>query len=589
MVSMRISCVAMAVVLTLCLTASSQAVNLLVNGDFEDTTGWGDVGTFQTPDGWYSGGDSTRKNPADIQQGTAAIGGMGTSAYMPGYKTSVEAERGQMAQWLGGTDAEWNLSLDFASTDPGSTSERSLHMVLYPETAPYMIFRVVGGSTAGMGSVEFYTGNVAGWYQIPGLENVITFSDDIQNNPLSHNLEITGHFDQATPTWDISLTDPSGTVTSATDLVYWCDGVSPSQGEGLNSLYFQTFVSAGDTVIDNVSVSDTSGEYIINGDFEDTNGWGAVGTSDRPEGWVGDAYGSKNAAAIQDGTAAIGGSGTSAYLPYYPTSIAAERRVISQTLDEPTGLDWSFEFDAAAVDTDDPAQRNLHFVLALDGEAGSSLMIFKVLGSSTSDSGALQIYDQNTSTYSTISGFEDCFVFSDDVTVDALVNHLSIDAHFDSETPTWDISLTDPSGNVTSATGIEFTQGLNGVGGLSEVEFQTFLSYGDALVDNLVVTDNSALLPGDANGDGKVDGSDVTILAGNWQAGVGDPNPETITWEMGDFNGDGQVDGSDVTILAGNWQAGVNPESAAVPEPSTVALLIAFFASLAMGRVVRRK
>ena len=80
-------------------------------------------------------------------------------------------------------------------------------------------------------------------------------------------------------------------------------------------------------------------------------------------------------------------------------------------------------------------------------------------------------------------------------------------------------------------------------------------------------------IPGDANNDKKVDGSDVTILAGNWQAGVGDPNPSTVTWEMGDFNGDGQVDGSDVTILAGNWQYGVTAATSAVPEPGTVALL----------------
>ena len=78
-------------------------------------------------------------------------------------------------------------------------------------------------------------------------------------------------------------------------------------------------------------------------------------------------------------------------------------------------------------------------------------------------------------------------------------------------------------------------------------------------------------VPGDANNDGKVDGSDVTILAGNWQAGVNDNS--IVTWSMGDFNGDGQVDGSDVTILAGNWQAGVTTAAASVPEPGTLMLL----------------
>ena len=91
-------------------------------------------------------------------------------------------------------------------------------------------------------------------------------------------------------------------------------------------------------------------------------------------------------------------------------------------------------------------------------------------------------------------------------------------------------------------------------------------------------------IPGDANRDGKVDGSDVTILAGNWQHGV--TGTANATWEMGDFNADGKVDGSDVTILAGNWQAGVEAATAAVPEPGTLALLLMAAFSLVL---IRRK
>ena len=93
------------------------------------------------------------------------------------------------------------------------------------------------------------------------------------------------------------------------------------------------------------------------------------------------------------------------------------------------------------------------------------------------------------------------------------------------------------------------------------------------------------LLPGDANGDGRVDGSDVTILAGNWQYGVGAPEPDA-TWSMGDFNGDGMVDGSDVTILAGNWQAGVYAASA-VPEPSTLVSLLILLTLSTVARFAR--
>ena len=100
-----------------------------------------------------------------------------------------------------------------------------------------------------------------------------------------------------------------------------------------------------------------------------------------------------------------------------------------------------------------------------------------------------------------------------------------------------------------------------------------------AYIDNLQLTVIAmSAIPGDANNDGRVDGSDVTILAGNWQVGVSDG--QTATWEMGDFNGDGRVDGSDVTILAGNWQYGVEKAAAGVPEPSTIMLMASMIMSL---------
>ena len=106
-------------------------------------------------------------------------------------------------------------------------------------------------------------------------------------------------------------------------------------------------------------------------------------------------------------------------------------------------------------------------------------------------------------------------------------------------------------------------------------------------------SDASSYFPGDANRDGRVDGSDVTILAAHWQAGVLNGDTENVTWNMGDFNGDGKVDGSDVTILAGNWQRGVNvavvatSDSKPEPEP-TRSFTPPANASLGVATVPRR-
>jgi len=59
-----------------------------------------------------------------------------------------------------------------------------------------------------------------------------------------------------------------------------------------------------------------------------------------------------------------------------------------------------------------------------------------------------------------------------------------------------------------------------------------------------------AAVPGDANGDNKVDVSDLGILAANYGATSG------AIWSTGDFNNDGKVDVSDLGILAANYGTG---------------------------------
>ena len=57
-------------------------------------------------------------------------------------------------------------------------------------------------------------------------------------------------------------------------------------------------------------------------------------------------------------------------------------------------------------------------------------------------------------------------------------------------------------------------------------------------------------LPGDANGDERVDDTDASILAAHWGLSGG------ATRADGDFNEDGEVNDADAAILAAHWQPG---------------------------------
>ena len=109
----------------------------------------------------------------------------------------------------------------------------------------------------------------------------------------------------------------------------------------------------------------------------------------------------------------------------------------------------------------------------------------------------------------------------------------------------------------------------------------------------------ATLVPGDANGDGKVDGSDLAL----WQSHYDPLGTGADLWTWGDWNGDNKIDGADLAL----WQQNYDPlgtgqglaltdfqmqsmygfSSANVPEPATVGLVALGF-SAAMG-FVRRK
>ncbi|MCG8511571.1 MAG: dockerin type I domain-containing protein, partial [Rhodospirillales bacterium] len=104
----------------------------------------------------------------------------------------------------------------------------------------------------------------------------------------------------------------------------------------------------------------------------------------------------------------------------------------------------------------------------------------------------------------------------------------------------------------------------------------SFLVTFDIVNGEVVLSDFlAALLAGDFNGDGNVDGQDFSLLKANFGQIGG------ATLADGDANGDGNVDGQDFSILKANFGASSQAEAAElqafgnaiVPEPTTLALL----------------
>jgi len=89
----------------------------------------------------------------------------------------------------------------------------------------------------------------------------------------------------------------------------------------------------------------------------------------------------------------------------------------------------------------------------------------------------------------------------------------------------------------------------------------------------------SPFFPGDVNSDGRVDDNDAAILSANWGA-------TDATWGMGDFNDDDLVNAADAAIMTANWGYGAGEQGTSVPEPGTLALLLA--ATALLGVTSRR-
>ena len=242
-------------VLPLCVGLAGQSqAEFITNGDFENITGWGAPGSTSPPPGWTTA--SPRKNAADQQSGVNAIGGSGTSAYMPSFPSGNNATRREIVQGFATTDPFWQLDLDFASEDPGGVGSnfRSLSLGL-PHGYNRSIYAIVtdnGNQGDNLGDVQVYDGSA---YVTPtGLANSVIFDDNVEVMPLVHHMRIVGDFAASGgPKWDLYVTDSNGVIHSALGLTDFYNN-APGPSDGIIQVAFNTFVSPADHVLDNISL-----------------------------------------------------------------------------------------------------------------------------------------------------------------------------------------------------------------------------------------------------------------------------------------------------------------------------------------------
>jgi len=248
----------LSIILVMSVAVVSAQANWIVNGDFEDTTGWGAVGTTENPANWPPY-DPVRKNPAGQQSGANAIDG--TSAYMPADYGVATADRKDMENTLQGTPTSlFQIDFDFASEDPGSGDDRSMTGSLYT-TGGTIVWRVVDADSDGVGDLQMYKNPNPdkGYHTV--LTDAVTFDDDVTTTPVIHHFTLVGHYDGTNASYDITITNASSQEFTATGLTY--SNYPVNSGDTPTSITFNTFNSKGDYLLDNVSVVPEPGTVLL--------------------------------------------------------------------------------------------------------------------------------------------------------------------------------------------------------------------------------------------------------------------------------------------------------------------------------------
>lgn len=218
---------------TLLLTAAfgfSAGAQTLVNGDFESP------GSFT---GWTTN--------AGVVSAVQPIAGVNSARI----RYSISNSGNALTQILGDTFSQFTLSFDAAASDPGSSSARSLQLVLrtgstFGDNTRSINMRLVGGTTAGFGTVQVYNGSA--W--VTALTDVFSLSTaESGAGFLVNTIQFDGDF-TSTPFYTITVNGTTSASLSA------FQSGTPTAGQGLAQISFGSgnMVTGSWSVVDNFNV-----------------------------------------------------------------------------------------------------------------------------------------------------------------------------------------------------------------------------------------------------------------------------------------------------------------------------------------------
>ena len=237
------------------------------------------------------------------------------------------------------------------------------------------------------------------------------------------------------------------------------------------------------------------------------------------------------------------------------------------------------------IELDGPSSFNTGYNLTIDG--AQAVGVGNVGGTSTGTNGNTKFYGTSVGTNGTLSNFNLSQSLEDGSTITFRVTRAA-DGTWSTVGPSYDTTLTilhndglnteevinagmagsnDRADRVLGTVWDHLAIGSSQVPTLNDGQ----TGFVDFTIDDLKVMTNTVdlLIPGDADGDGDVDGDDFNAWGGNF------PTASGATLAQGDFDGDGDVDGDDFNVWGGNFPY-PGPSASAiseVPEPASFALI----------------